>query len=652
MIDLESLAQNTEYPVDLRSGKYLIAGSVIRVKDRIFINFPYNKNVLSEVKSFERRKYHGFDDVNPRKIWSFPITQRNLFKWAYLNGANPYADFDKPLVTIDPRREVLRDHQIDLYRFAATRRMCILAAEMGTGKTLVAIELMEWFKREFGLENEHAWYVGPRSGVTAVSRELIKWQSLVQPRMFTYNKLVTEMRSWIPGRSAPQVVIFDESSKLKTPTAQRTQQAQHLADSMREEYGRDCLIVLMTGSPSPKSPVDWWSQCEVACPGFVKEGNIHEFKKRLCLVKEVEGLTGSFPKIITWWDDKNKCSVCGQTRDEHAKDAFADHPFQPSENEVAKLYRRMDGLVTVLFKKDCTDLPEKQYEIIRIKPTVAMLRASKLIRQKAPRVVTALSLLRELSDGFQYEDIDSGETKVCPTCDGTGSIQIPQYEGDVDFQDSKGLPESVSFVDGECPECGGEGKVTRYIRSTKEVSSPKDQVFIDLLDEHSEIGRFVVWGGFQGTVDRIVRMAHQQGWATLRVDGRGYVGEDSDGTGIDSDTLLSALDRSSPNFHTLKERYPRVCFVGHPQAGGMALTLTASPTALYYSNSFSGEARVQSEDRIHRLGMDENRGAKIIDLVMLPSDQMVIDNLKKKKKLQSLTMGQLDAQWEAAEREV
>jgi hypothetical protein len=50
---------------------------------------------------------------------------------------------------------------------------------------------------------------------------------------------------------------------------------------------------------------------------------------------------------------------------------------------------------------------------------------------------------------------------------------------------------------------------------------------------------------------------------------------------------------------------------------------------------------MQAEDRGHRPGMDLNRGLTIKDLIMLPTDQLVLDNLKNKKRLQNLTMGQL-----------
>ncbi len=73
----------------------------------------------------------------------------------------------------------------------------------------------------------------------------------------------------------------------------------------------------------------------------------------------------------------------------------------------------------------------------------------------------------------------------------------------------------------------------------------------------------------------------------------------------------------------------------------MGITLTASQTILMYSNSFNGEDRVQVINRIHRPGMDVNRGATIIDIVHLDIDQFVLDNLQKKQDLLNLTMGEL-----------
>ena len=662
-IILSDLPVGVSTPIKLRSGKYMIPGTLTRgnsqdnrSNNRVFITFPYSKPLIEEVKTFEGRKWHGFDDKNPRKVWSFPICQRNQFKIDYLTGENPYAPYDAPLIGIPPIRECLRDHQVEMLQFVLTRRHCILAGEMGTGKSLVAIEAMDYMNLTYNIKGYESWYVGPRSGVKAVGRELLKWNAALRPRMFTYNKMVQELKSWVPGRPAPRIVIFDESSHLKTPTTQRSQQAQWLADSIRQEWGRDSLIVEMTGSPAPKSPVDWWKQCEISCPGFIKEGNVHIFKRGLSLIEERQGITGTYPHMITWYDDEKKCIKCGEYKEHECHNFNSnnyDHIYSPSINEIERLYKRMKGLVLVVWKKDCLDLPEKQYEILKIKPTPAILRAAKLIKSKATKAITALTLLRELADGFQYEDIELDELIPCENCDGTGTVAVPIYDYDkYDMQTAAAVPQNVEFKDVSCSRCGGSANVARTVRTTNATSSPKDQVFRDLLEEHSDIGRFVVWGGFTGTLDRLIVLCHSEGWATLRVDGDGYVGRSAEGAPIDSDTLLSAMDRSHPDYEKLREQYPKVCFVGHPQAGGMALTLTASPTALYYSNSFNGEARIQSEDRIHRMGMDENKGARIIDLVMLPSDRLVLNNLLEKKKLQTLSMGDMNAQWEASEREI
>jgi len=221
-------------------------------------------------------------------------------------------------------------------------------------------------------------------------------------------------------------------------------------------------------------------------------------------------------------------------------------------------------------------------------------------------------LLRELSDGFQYsqEKIDE---KDC-ICAG-------------------GNP--------ECDMCGGSGKIAIYERITTIVESPKDQYFIDDLDQHEDIGRYVVWGGFEGTIDRLVTIAHKQGWAVLRIDGRGYLGEMATGEKIDSDIFLNAMDRSHKDFKNLLEQYPKICIVGNAGAGGMANTFTAAPTMLFYSNTFNGEHRMQAEDRCHRIGMDTNKGLVIKDLIHLPTDTLILKNLKQKKKLQALSMGEL-----------
>ena len=73
-------------------------------------------------------------------------------------------------------------------------------------------------------------------------------------------------------------------------------------------------------------------------------------------------------------------------------------------------------------------------------------------------------------------------------------------------------------------------------------------------------------------------------------------------------------------------------FIGQPQSGGIGLTLTAADYAIYYSNSFDLEQRMQSEDRCHRIGTKNN--VTYIDIETRGSvDTKIIKALRSKKNI-------------------
>lgn len=665
------LSKGESKEIKVRVGKYMFPVKLTCTGTRIETQFGYNPPLQAEIKSMQGAKYHGFDEKNPRKMWSIANSFRNWFQLKYLMGENPYAWYDRKVVNHTYSRDLM-SHQKMLADEALTYHYKIWAAEMGTGKTLAAIEVAE----RSGFKT--IWYIGPRSGVKAVSLEVIKWSSPLRLKMYTYEQLVNVIAQWKPGDPAPQMVIFDECSKIKTPTAKRSVAAFHLSEAMRNEYGiENSICLLLSGTPAPKSPVDWWHQAEVACPGFLKEGDLHKFKNRLCLVEQRESLAGgSYPHLVTWLDDETKCKVCGQFADHSnhsihskqegskaildrvAKQGFtfgggstrkeADvkpsssepHAFAPSKNEVSYLFERMKGLVTVLFKKDCMDLPEKRYVEMRAQPTVDMIRAARMIVAQSPRAVQSLTLLRELSDGFQYEEVETGEVP-CSVCFGTGEHEVPVPNEDIDVQAPNDNLPGFTLKMMPCDRCDGTGKMPKMSREAKFVGSPKDEILKDLLEDHEEVGRCIVWGGFQATIDRIVEICHSQGWSTLRIDGRGYQAMSALGATLDANECLIAMDASHKDRKALEEKHEKLVVVSNAKAGGMALTFTASPSEIFYSNGFDGEARFQAEDRFHRRGADFNRGCTIYDIICLPSDLLVLNNLKKKRKLQDMSLGEL-----------
>lgn len=627
--------------------------------DRLAIKTGFNRFLVGELKAFAGARWDP-----DRTLWTISDNERNRFQLAYLGGMNPYAPYDLPLVPYNTNRP-LYAHQYEMVIQALTRHFTIFAAEMGTGKTLAAIEVME----ASGFED---WfYVGPKSALAAATLEFRKWKSRITPKFFTYDSLKRIIAQWPEGTPPPRGIIFDESSRLKTPTSQRSLAANYLASAIRSEHGNAGFVILMSGSPAPKSPADWWYQCEVTKPGFIREGTYEKFKHRLGLIVQKDSITGGkYPHLVTWRDDENKCNICGEVKEDELHEvpeaidvmdteALGYHKFVPSVNEVAYLYERMKGLVLVKFKKDCLDLPDKQYRVINCKPTQALMNAARMITKIAPTTIQGLTLLRELSDGFQYEDVEVGK-QDCPNCRGEGVVLRPvpiideddlaeritawhaeldrRPDDDATDRDDQGylIPDHVKFSqfyeekEIQCRHCGGKGEVPKYKRETKMVPCPKEEVLLEILDSHDDDGRLVVYGGFTGTIDRIIHIVEKAGWQYIKVDGRGWT------TSVDG---IKKPEDMLEMFQDKKRAIEKLIFIGQPSSAGMGLTLTESCEICYYSNDFNGESRLQSEDRIHRPGMDVNKGATITDLIHLPSDALVLENLKKKRKLQDMSLG-------------
>ena len=643
-----TLAKEPMLKLMVRDGKFKFPLTITPVGKELEISFGYNEKILGEIKAMQGARWHGYDEVNPKKIWTINNSARNRFQLAYLGGAPVYARYDKPLTIIKCSRPEAMEHQHEMSSHMIERQQCIIACEMGTGKTLSAIEAMEWAFLNRGVKDW--WWVGPKSALYSVMLEFKKWRAKVKPRFMTYDELRKVMSD--PDTIVPQGIIGDESSRLKNPTAKRTEAFDAACEKMRAKYPDNAWVVEMSGTPSPKDPADWYSQCEIACPGFIREGNIHKFKNRLAVIVQKESFTGGvYPHLETWRDDEKKCNICGKLAGEPCHHPeYGDHEWEKSVNEVSYLYQRLMGLVLVKFKKDVLKhLPEKQYRRIYLDPSDETLRLANFVEDTSPSAIVSMTNLRELSDGFQYKDVEKGRT-ICPMCNGTKSfvrpvdvsnpylpidpasiacghrivyedfgMPIEQLEAPLEVED-RAMP---------CEVCGATGEIVDKVRTIEYIGSPKEAALKELLDLHEEIGRFVIYGGFTGSIDLCVEIVKRCGWDYIRVDGRGW---DSSLAG----SPVELLEKFQEG-----KQVEKLAFIGQPGAAGMGLNLTASPGICFYSNDFNAESRHQAEARIHRPGMDCIRGATIYDLIHLDCDDAVLNNLNKKIDLQNMSMGLL-----------
>ena len=325
------------------------------------LHFQYNAALVAEIK----RSFEGSRWDSRRKRWLIRDSLRNRIQLDALQGRDhpEIQRYLAPLEAHEPAR-ALHPHQRTMMNHALTRRRCVWAAEMGCGKTLAAIEVMEQAGGEW-------WYVGPKKTLSAIDLEFDKWAAKVKPTFFSYAAFRRHVETY--DGAAPHGVIFDESSKLKTPTAGVTQAARHLVEAIRDEH--DGYVILMTGTPAPLAPTDWWSPAELACPGFLTEASVGHLLRRLAILEEMDVGGRVFPRVVSWKLD-----------------------------EVELLKRRLEGLVLVVLADDVLDLPPLTFRVVDLPPAEETLRAARLLAATSSGAAQALNKCRQLSDGFQYTE--------------------------------------------------------------------------------------------------------------------------------------------------------------------------------------------------------------------------------------------------------
>lgn len=613
-----------------------ISCTLTRRNDKLYAKTDFSRVLINRFKT----SLEGARWAPETKEWYFPITERNIFQLSAMAGANPYApyrdqvDYTDDILTHASNRGIeLYNHQVGMINLMVNGRRVLVAAEMGTGKTLATIMALELF------DCEDVLWVGPKTPLDAVKLDFKKWRTRLETTFMTYEGLRNRAKAWTGDY--PSAIVFDESSKLKNGKSQRSVAAFNLC----RELDPDAAIIALSGTPAAKKPTDYWYQVEILCPGFIKERDIYKFTARLAHMDEAQGTDGhAFKQIKCWKDSENICADCGDEEDNWKHPI--EHPFVPGVNEIKRLGDNLAGIMGVWFKKDCTDLPPLRFEKFYCKPAAETLQIAEAAVAATTRGCDALIVLRTISDGFKYIKVDNNKRQPCEQCD---KGKIIQYIDPAAPHDplSRQERESGTRMDGDkivpitaiekkslnCYTCGGTAETIIYDQEVEEVHSPKLDALEYIMGNHEEVGRLNVFAGFHGSIDRIVRHCNELGWCTFRIDGRGWEWKTPEGhkLSLTNEQMLQLYQKEA---RTVPDK---VVFVGHPMAAGMGITLHAAPTSVFYSNDFSPENRLQACARGHRLGMLPN-GGLIIDLIHLESDQLVIDSLERSENLQSVSM--------------
>lgn len=555
----------------------------------------YIPKVVNEIKEMEGSKFEGAN------LWTVKDSPRNHFTIDILsngeyNGSSKLYSTSTTVVCNSTRP--LWDHQRKSFMFKVRGRRIIDAGEMGIGKTLSTIEALEYFRNVLEWSGV-IWIIAPNSALTAWRTQCLKWNFHLKhgDKLQNYHSLEKLMEE---ADVPPQMIVFDEFHALKNPSARRTQLAIQLTELQEKYYGNDCAVIGLTGTPAPENYFDWWAPCEVVRPGWLREASFSKYKYRIASFGTGERADGgSYPKFEAWRGHPNTIN------DKGVSVPTPGDCKNPRCEVCSILPQRLEGLILVTWKRDCMDLPEKVYEEIILPPDASTLRVAKAITRMGGKAIEIQSKLRQLSDGFQY-------------------VKSPDLDA---TQESK---ENYSRI--------------------VEGNTPKDQALRDILQEHQENcpKRLVVYAAFTASIDRCAKIIQEEGWNVWQYDGRGqsfHCGHTRPGCEELSKERIRGMDSTNAErIFQDASNYPMpIAFLGNPEAAGQGLTLTPSPTIVYFSNSFKSQFRVQSEDRIHRPGASKQRGCKIIDLIHLPTDRLVLTKIKAKRDAETATLEEIES---------
>lgn len=250
------------------------------------------------------------------------------------------------------------------------------------------------------------------------------------------------------------------------------------------------------------------------------------------------------------------------------------------DNRTVIGYQNLDELFEVLDphifqvrKKDVLkDLPEKMYSTRSVRPTDAQRALIDKIRNEAFENGEKISVRNVLERQLRLHQVAAG-------------FYVP--EADVD-EESKPIPISPN---------------------------PKIIELMEVLDEADPEQKAVIWCNYREQLNQVIR-------AVSEAHGPGSVAR-FDGT-LKADERQQQLDEF--------QNGPRRFMVGITATGGFGLNMTAASLVIYMSNSFKLEERLQSEDRVHRIGQ-ANRPLYVDIKLVGTIDDIVIRALSMKMDL-------------------
>lgn len=306
-------------------------------------------------------------------------------------------------------------HQAEALSLLMKHPVFAILAEMGTGKSKMICDEWGWrattspirnllilapkgsYRNWYDLDNGEFVKHMPRAFVD--NAIIVPWKSgsapalkavemmiynVSKPRAFVVNvealSSVAKCREYIEKflRSGPAMFVVDESTTIRTPTAQRTKHVLKLAAlaSIRR---------IMSGLIAPNSPLDLWAQYYFLDWQILRQRSYYTFRNRYAIMGNVYLGTRTVQQVIGY----------------------------RNEDELHELIKPFSYRV---LKKDCLDLPEKIYQICYVQLTKQQERMYNEMRLKAtteiaanhymsaPDIIARLRRLHQIVAGYAVDE--------------------------------------------------------------------------------------------------------------------------------------------------------------------------------------------------------------------------------------------------------
>lgn len=370
---------------------------------------------------------------------------------------------------------------------------------------------------------------------------------------------------WDFVTQAPTMGVLDESRKIKNPDAERTKAALAFSDRLPWKRCAD-------GTPVPKGPHDIYSQVEWLDSDFWRRHGMSSF-------------TAFQRRYTKYKESKIPMVIGGKPITQKAFNSDGTPKIDPKTGKQAVEPRYVmleDGY------KNLDDLHEK------LKPLMSRLRKEDVLKELPAKIYQYRPFELSAKQRAHYEEL---REKFLTEVDGetvTATIAMVRLL-------------RLAQVTSNYLPVGHEGLGTRRMAVIDEKDNPRLESLLDQLDELP--GQTVIWCRFVEDT-RIITSALDDcklTWARF------------DGQTSDDDRR-----RYVAEFKGGDKQY----MVARPSSGlGSGFTLTNAHYVVYYNNEPGLDARVQSEDRVHRLG--QTVPPTIVDMVARGTvDKRIVEGLR------------------------